>query len=259
MKLQASDIQVRFGGVVAVDGVSVTLETGHIVSVVGPNGSGKSTLFNAITGLVTPVAGEVRIDGESVMAEPMSGRVRRGISRTVQTPRYDPDMTVRETVLCGYYPLRRTGLAGTIACTPNARREAREMDERCDALVESFGLASYAGTQMSELPIGYIRLVDVARAMAAQPKFLLLDEPAAGLSRSEQAMLIHEVRRVSRSGVGVLLVEHNFDLVCELAEHLLVLERGKLLLEGTPEVVSIDPKFRQAYLGSTVEHQKEPS
>lgn len=255
MKLEAHHIQVRFGGVVAVDNVSVTLGTGHIVSVVGPNGSGKSTLFNAITGLVTPAAGEVKVDGESLLAEPMSRRVRRGISRTFQTPRYDPDMTVRETVLCGYFPLRRTGLTGTILCTPSARREAREMELRCDALVDSFGLGAYAATPMSELPIGYIRLVDVARAMAAQPKFLLLDEPAAGLSRPEQAMLANEVRRLARTGVGVLLVEHNFDLVCQLAEHLLVLERGKVLLEGSPDVVSANSGFRRAYLGSTEDSQ----
>ena len=255
MKLEAQHIVVRFGGVVAVDDVSVTLPAGQIVSVVGPNGSGKSTLFNAITGLVSPAAGEVLVNGESLRSLPMSRRVRRGISRTFQTPRYDPDMTVRETVLCGYFPLRRTGLIGAILCTPPARREAREMEECCDALVESFGLKAYADTPMSELPIGQIRLVDVARAMAAQPQFLLLDEPAAGLTLPEQAMLANEVRRVAGSGVGVLLVEHNFDLVCQLAEHLLVLERGKVLLEGTADFVSADPGFRQAYLGSTVEHE----
>jgi len=253
--LEARNIQVRFGGVTAVDDVSVILHAGRIVSVVGPNGSGKSTLFNAITGLVTTAAGEVRIEGESLADEPMSRRVRRGISRTFQTPRYDPDMTVRETVLCGYFPLRRTGLLGTIFCTPAARREALEMEARCDALVESFGLRDCADTPMSELPIGYIRLVDVARAMAADPKFLLLDEPAAGLSLVEQTMLANEVRRVARAGIGVLLVEHNFDLVCQLAEHLLVLERGKVLLEGTPDFVSADPGFRQAYLGSTSEQE----
>lgn len=252
MKLEARQIVVRFGGVVAVDNVSVTLSTGNIVAVVGPNGSGKSTLFNAITGLVSPADGNVLVDAQSILQVPMNHRVRRGISRTFQTPRYDPDSTVRETVLCGYFPLRRSRLLATMFCTPGALREAREMELRCEALIDSFGLGPHADTLMSELPIGQIRLVDVARAMAAQPKFLLLDEPAAGLSLPEQSKLTAEVRRVANSGVGVLLVEHNFDLVCQLAEHLLVLERGKVLLEGSAAHVSADARFRQAYLGATV-------
>ncbi|MDM0014918.1 ATP-binding cassette domain-containing protein [Variovorax sp. J22P168] len=253
MKLEACNVVVRFGGVVAVDDVSVALAPGRIVSVVGPNGSGKSTLFNAITGLVPMAQGEVRIDGRSLLDLPMNKRVRRGISRTFQTPRFDPDMTVRETVLCGYFPLRRTGLLAVCLQTSAARREAAEMHDRCDALLESFGLAAYARTPMSDLPIGQIRLVDVARAAAAQPQYLLLDEPAAGLTTAEQTMLSNEVRRVAASGVGVLLVEHNFELVCQLAEHLIVLERGRMLLEGTPDVVSADPFFRRAYLGVTEE------
>lgn len=253
MKLQARNIVVRFGGVMAVGDVSVQVEPGRIVAVVGPNGSGKSTLFNAITGLVTLGGGDVLIGDDSVLGLPMHRRVRRGISRTFQTPRYDPDMTLRETVLCGYFPLRRTGLLGAVGCLPAARHEARLFQQRCEALVESFGLGAVADTPMSELPIGHIRMVDVARAMAAQPKFLLLDEPAAGLSLAEQARLSSEVRRVAASGVGVLLVEHNFDLVCQMAEHLLVLDRGKVLLEGPPGFVSADAGFRQAYLGSTVE------
>ena len=259
MKLEARQIVVRFGGVVAVDDVSVSLAPGSIVAVIGPNGSGKSTLFNAITGLVSPSDGEVRLGGASLLQAPMNRRVRMGISRTFQTPRYDPDSTVRETVLCGYFPLRRSGLISTMFCSPPALREARAMEARCEELIDSFGLGPHAGTLMSELPIGQIRLVDVARAMAAQPQFLLLDEPAAGLTLPEQSMLAGEIRRVARSGVGVLLVEHNFDLVCQLAEHLLVLERGKVLLEGDADAVSTDARFRQAYLGAEAPHAEAVS
>ncbi|MFZ5508422.1 MAG: ABC transporter ATP-binding protein [Pseudomonadota bacterium] len=250
MNLVADNIQVRYGGVVALDRVSVSVEPGRILAVVGPNGSGKTTLFNAITGLAPLAGGKVAMGADSLFGLSLDERVRRGISRTFQTPRYDPDMTLRETVLCGFFPLRRARLLGALCGAPSAMREARHMHARCDALIDAFGLTPLAEQPMGELPIAQIRLVDVARATAPQPRFLLLDEPAAGLSVPEQQRLAQEVRRLARSGIGVLLVEHNFDLVCRIADHLVVLERGKVLLQGTPNEVSRDPDFRAAYLGS---------
>lgn len=250
MNLVAENIKVRYGGVFALDGVSVSVEPGRIITIVGPNGSGKSTLFNAITGLAPLAEGHVAIGDESLLGLPLHQRVRRGISRTFQTPRYDADMTLMETVLCGFFPQRRTRLLAAVCGAPSARREAREARARCEHLLETFGLAHLAHQMMGELPIAQIRLVDVARAIAPQPKYLLLDEPAAGLSVAEQERLADEVRSLARAGIGVLLVEHNFDLVCRVADHLIVLERGRMLVQGTPDEVSRDPGFRAAYLGS---------
>jgi branched-chain amino acid transport system ATP-binding protein len=241
VKLDAKDIVVRFGGVVAVNSASVSIEGGTIRAVIGPNGSGKTTLFNAITGLA-PLTGE----------QPLHQRVRQRVSRTFQTPRFDPTMTLGEAVLCGFYPLRKSGFFAALSGMPASVREARHFRQKCDALLDSFRILQLAKTPMGELSMGLIRLVDVARAMAADPAFLLLDEPAAGLSSGEQATLMTEIRRVAAHGVGVLLIEHNFEMVTGLAEHLTVLERGSVLIRGTPEVVSADEGFRAAYLGSEV-------
>jgi ABC-type branched-subunit amino acid transport system ATPase component len=250
MILNAHDVTVRFGGVVAVDRVSIGLNTGSICAVIGPNGSGKSTLFNAFTGLVPCSEGQISIDGEVLANEQFHRRVKRKISRTFQTPRFDSSMSTRDAVLCGYFPRRRIGSIRTMLGLPSAKREEAACRIECQALLKTFRLDHLSELPMAELSMGQIRLVDVARAMAAQPKFLLLDEPAAGLSQSEQITLADEIRRVASEGVGVLLVEHNFDLVTRLAESLVVLERGKVLLRGTPDQVRNDATFRRAYLGT---------
>jgi len=252
VKLDAKDIVVRFGGVVAVNSASVSIEGGTIRAVIGPNGSGKTTLFNAITGLAPLTGGSVSIDGKLLGEQPLHQRVRQRVSRTFQTPRFDPTMTLGEAVLCGFYPLRKSGFFAALSGMPASVREARHFRQKCDALLDSFRILQLAKTPMGELSMGLIRLVDVARAMAADPAFLLLDEPAAGLSSGEQATLMTEIRRVAAHGVGVLLIEHNFEMVTGLAEHLTVLQRGSVLIRGTPEVVSADAGFRAAYLGSEV-------
>lgn len=251
MTLDVKGVGVRFGGVVALDDASITVPKGRLFAVIGPNGSGKSTLFNAVTGMVPLAAGSIRLGGSDITGLPSQRRVASGLARTFQTPRFDPFETVEHAVICGFYPNAKAGLASILLRLPSAVREERTMRDRCHAILDDLGLLAYRGLTMGELPMGHVRLVEVARAIANEPQFLLVDEPAAGLTRSEQAVLAQELRRLADRGVGVLLVEHNFGMVRQLAEEVLVLDRGKTLMRGTPQSVEKDPRFIAAYLGSS--------
>jgi ABC-type branched-subunit amino acid transport system ATPase component len=258
MTIEVTKVGVQFGGVVALKDVSVKVSSGQVVTVIGPNGSGKSTLFNCITGLVTPANGTVRIAGTDVAGTPAYRRIERGLARTFQTPRFDPRVTVQEAVLCGFYPVSRSGIASSMFRTPAVAREERDFLHACNQILRDFKLDGLRDMALGELPMGQVRLVEVARAIANKPKYLLLDEPAAGLTKSEQKMLSAEIRRVANAGVGVLLVEHNFALVRELSDHTIVLDRGVMLTQGKPEELLRDLSFVNAYLGtsqvSTREH-----
>jgi branched-chain amino acid transport system ATP-binding protein len=251
MSISIQNVSVRFGGVVAVNGVSLEVQPGRITSVVGPNGSGKSTLFNAISGLVTLAEGSVSLDGTAVAAATAADRVVLGIARTFQTPRFDPKENVEQAVLCGFYPRAKAGLVATMLRLPSAAREERTLMEGCHRILQDLNLFELRNIPLGELSMGQVRLVEVARAIANEPKYLLLDEPAAGLSRAEQRVLSDEIRRLAGRGLGVLLVEHNFNLVRELSEHVLVLDRGKPILEGLPRDIEANPEFVSLYLGST--------
>jgi ABC-type branched-subunit amino acid transport system ATPase component len=251
MSIVVDRVNVRFGGVAALTDASVVLDGGRVVSVIGPNGAGKSTLFNAITGLVAISGGSVRIDGVDVADSPPHLRIARGVARTFQTPRFDPLVTVEEAVLCGFYPVSRTSLVGALLHSPAVAKEERTYLAACDRILEHFKLDAVRNATLGELPMGQVRLVEVARAIANQPKYLLLDEPAAGLTKPEQSMLISEVRRLAETGVGILLVEHNFGLVRELSNHVVVLDRGAMLVEGGPDALMQDPRFVEAYLGAS--------
>lgn len=257
MSMETKDVGATFGGVVALAHADVTLERGQILSVIGPNGSGKSTLFNCITGFVPLSSGSVLVDGVDITKQPAHQRIRRGVARTFQTPRIDATSTVLTTVLCGFLPTVRSGLLASIAGIPPARRDETRARQEAMHLLDSFGLAHLAGVPMGELPLGQVRLVDVARAMAMQPKYLLLDEPAAGLAHHEQQMLTGEIRRIAGTDVGVLLVEHNFQLVRSLADEVVVLRKGEILVSGPPEVVASDARVVDAYLGTSHRHDGE--
>lgn len=253
MSIEVSRITVQFGGVTALKEVSLRVDSGRIVTVIGPNGSGKSTLFNSITGLVKVASGTVSIDGVDVSETPAHRRIAQGLARSFQTPRFDPKVSVEDAVLCGFYPVSRAGILASMLRLPHTAHQERLFSERCSQILMDFGLSDLRHAALGELPMGQVRMVEVARAIANQPKYLLLDEPAAGLTRTEQDLLGAEIRRVAASGVGVLLVEHNFGLVRSLSDHTVVLDRGALLLEGNPEELMRDPIFISAYLGSSQE------
>jgi ABC-type branched-subunit amino acid transport system ATPase component len=251
MSIQIENVTVRFGGITAVAGVSLKIDAGHITAVVGPNGSGKSTLFNSVSGLVPLATGSICIDGQDVDRIEPSRRVRLGLARTFQTPRFDPFESVEHAILCGFYPHAKAGLIATMLRLKSSSSEELKLREGCRAILENLDLLALRDVPLTELSMGQLRLVEVARAIANRPKYLLLDEPAAGLSRAEQHVLAAQVRRVADSGVGVLLVEHNFNLIRDLSERVLVLDRGTLILEGRPQDIETNPEFISLYLGST--------
>lgn len=251
MTIEVSNVMVQFGGIVALAGVSLTLAPKQIVAVIGANGSGKSTLFNSITGFVKVAKGSVRIDGKEVVDVPPHLRISNGLARTFQTPRFDPFITVEKAVLCGFYPVSKAGMLRSMVCLPMARREERAISAACDVILRDFKLEKLRDVQMGELPMGQVRLVEVARAVANKPKYLLLDEPAAGLTKVEQALLGEEIRRLAQDGVGILLVEHNFNLIRELSEHVVVLDRGSVLFSGNAAELAKNRAFVDAYLGTS--------
>jgi ABC-type branched-subunit amino acid transport system ATPase component len=244
-------VTVRFQGIMALSDVSLSLRPGTILAVIGPNGSGKSTLFNSISGLVDLTEGSISIGGRDVHAVPPHGRVKLGLARTFQTPRFDAQKNVEFAVLCGFYSQFRAGPLGALIRLPHVGREERRLLDECHTILKDLQLFELRHTPLAELSMGQVRLVEVARAIASKPKYLLLDEPAAGLSRFEQQTLAGEVRRLRDQGVAVFLIEHNFSLVRDVAEHVVVLDRGKVVLEGAPELVKANPAFIDLYLGNT--------
>lgn len=248
--LRACEVRMAFGGIVALDDAGVEVTRGRVRGLIGRNGSGKSTLFNCITGFLRPTAGRILIDGRDIAGHAPHQIVRAGIARTFQTPRVDFRTTVRQAVLCGLYPTVRRRFATAVLGLPGARREERELQRRADEVMRQLDLQSLADAEIGTLSMGRVRMVEVARAIAANASFLLLDEPAAGLSRDEQALLAREIRKLASNGIGVLLVEHNFALIRMLCDNVTVLESGRVLFEGTPDQVERDEQVLQLYLGA---------
>jgi ABC-type branched-subunit amino acid transport system ATPase component len=251
--LQATGVSISFGGVRALDRASIEVAAGQVVGLIGRNGSGKSTLFNCITGFLTPSAGRVVIDGRDVSGEAPHQIVRAGVARTFQTPRIDFQTTVRHAVVCGLFPTVKRRLTSALLGLPGARREERELQGRADAVIRELDMQDLANAEIGKLSMGRVRMVEVARAIAANATYLLLDEPAAGLSRTEQEVLAREIRKLAGRGIGVLLVEHNFGLIRLLCDRVTVLDSGRVLCEGTPAQVERDEQVLQVYLGAAAE------
>jgi ABC-type branched-subunit amino acid transport system ATPase component len=251
--LVARDISMSFGGVTALNHVGIEVKPGVIVGLIGRNGSGKSTLFNCITGFLKPASGRIQIDGRDMAGQPPHRIVRAGVVRSFQTPRIDFKTTVKQAVLCGLFPAVTRRFAAAMLGLPAARREERELQRRADEVIRELDMEGLADVEIGKLSMGHVRMVEVARAIAANATYLLLDEPAAGLSRAEQEILAREIRQLANRGIGVLLVEHNFSLIRMLCDRVTVLDSGRILFEGTPADTARDQKVLQTYLGAAAE------
>jgi len=252
--LAASGIRMSFGGLTALKSGAIEVAAGTIIGLIGRNGSGKSTLFNCITGYVRPQAGSITLSGRDISGVQPHRIVEHGIVRTFQTPRLDFDATVLAAVLCGFYPARCSTFLGALAGLPSVHSEERRLVEKADDLIERLGLGAQRDHPLGTLSMGQVRLVEVARCLAADAKFVLLDEPAAGLTRAEQLVLCRQIRELARQGIGVLLVEHNFFLIHELCERVTVLDEGDVIFVGTPDEVARDPGVLRSYLGAAAEY-----
>jgi ABC-type branched-subunit amino acid transport system ATPase component len=250
--ISARDVSVRFGGLKALDHVSVDVPTGAIVGLVGPNGAGKSTLFAVLSGLQKPSTGQVWLAGKDVSATPPQARARIGLARTFQHPELFQGLTVREHLVLAYRVRNSRSRLWKDAITLGSLRRPDPVEaDRVDGLLERLSLTSLAGQLVDGLPLGTTRLIEVGRALATSPVVVLLDEPLSGLDVSEAARLAATLRAVVvDEGVSLLLVEHDVDMVLRLASYIYVLDFGLLIAEGTPNEVRNNARVRDAYLGS---------
>ncbi|MEU7908763.1 branched-chain amino acid ABC transporter ATP-binding protein/permease [Actinoplanes sp. NPDC049118] len=250
--LSVDDVHMRFRGLKALDGVSLTVRQGEIRGIVGPNGSGKTTLFNVISGLYRPTGGRVEFGGRDVTGLPPYRLARAGIARTFQNLRLFGDLTVRENVLVALDHSRTVDGWRYLLRPLSVLRADRRLRARADEVLDRYGLTGFADQPPRSLPYGTQRRVEIARAVAARPRLLLLDEPAAGLNGDEVRRLGEMVRSIRDSGVTVVVIEHNMGLVMSLCERVTVLAGGGVIAEGTPAEVAAAPAVIEAYLGDSM-------
>lgn len=249
MMISARQISVHFAGLKALDRVDLDIHAGQVHALLGPNGAGKTTLLNVLSGFILPTAGAIRYKDMDIAGQPAYRRAGLGIARSFQTPRYIPHASIRENVLAGYYPHVKAGIFSAFFGSPAAKREEAALHDRVEDLLGRFGLLDVADTPAGDVPLMRLRVMEIARCLAARPDFIFLDEPAAGSDETERQLMAHHIDSLTQAGVGVLLVEHNFAFVKQVAGSATVLAQGRPLASGTPEEMETHPDVIEIYLG----------
>ncbi|MDL2327223.1 ABC transporter ATP-binding protein [Ruminococcaceae bacterium OttesenSCG-928-A11] len=249
--LEVREMSVRFGGLLANDSVSFKVEEGAFYGLIGPNGAGKTTVFNTITGSVAPTEGDILFCGDSLLKKRPDQIAAMGISRTFQNIRLFSQMTAQENVEIGMHTRPKYSRLSAALGLPIVRRTEREVRQKAAELLERLNLLPYQDMKAGNLPYGIQRKLEIARALATQPRLLLLDEPAAGMNNDECGELVNLLTRIHKDfGLTIVLIEHHMDVVVELCDRICVLNLGKVLTEDAPRQVQDDPRVIAAYLGN---------
>ena len=251
--LQLESATIQFGGLIAVNSVSFSLEKGDLFGLIGPNGAGKTTCFNLITGVYRPTSGEIIFRDERITGTPSNKIAKKGICRTFQNIRLFKELSVLENVVVGGYLRHKTGLFSALAYLPDAIRETNQLKAEAMELLKALNLGHVAHIRSMDLSYGMQRRLEIARAMATRPELLLLDEPAAGMNPLEKDELLRMVKKIrDEHGMTVLLIEHDMRFVMNLCERIVVLDHGEEIAAGPPSAIRNDPKVIAAYLGEAV-------